>query len=171
MHHRNSHTTAAVAVLTVSDSRSLQDDTSGAIVMDSLTAAGHTIASREIVRDVQTEIVSIVSIWAADNAIHAIIVTGGTGPSKRDITPNAIIPLLSSTLPGFGELFRQLSYEEIGSAAFLSRAEAGWIDNEETRTPIFLLPGAPKAVSLALDRIIIPQLGHLLDVCSWESKR
>jgi molybdenum cofactor biosynthesis protein B len=81
------------------------------------------------------------------------------------VTPEAILPLFSAKLSGFGELFRHLSYEHIGSSAMLSRADAGWIDEGATRTPVFLLPGSPKAVALAMEKLIVPQLGHLLAVC------
>jgi molybdenum cofactor biosynthesis protein B len=86
------------------------------------------------------------------------------------VTPEAVLPLMAASMPGFGELFRQLSYEEIGAAAMLSRAEAGWIDADDLRTPIFLLPGSPKAVTLAMQKLIALQLGHLLDVCALEVK-
>ena len=168
MEHGTSDTTANVAILTVSDSRLVDDDQSGAMIVESLTAAGHIVSSRKIVSDMQPMIAETITRWADEHAIQAIIVTGGTGPSQRDVTPDAILPLMSSTLRGFGELFRQLSYEEIGAAAMLSRAEAGWIDTESGRTLIFLLPGSPKAVKLALDKLILPQLGHILDVCSLE---
>ncbi len=170
MKHDTSNTSATVAVLTVSDTRSLEDDRSGSIAVEGLEVAGHAIAARELVPDEKTEIAARVSNWASDESIHAIVVTGGTGPSRRDVTIEAILPLFTAKLPGFGELFRQLSYEEIGAAAMLSRAEAGWIDVDSQRTPVFLLPGSPKAVSLAITSLIAPQLGHFLDVCSLASK-
>ncbi len=171
MNHRKSTRLASVAVLTVSDTRSIETDKSGQIAADRLTAAGHSVFIRELIRDVEGEITMLIEKWANDESIDLIVVTGGTGPSPRDVTPNAILPLLSSTLPGFGELFRQLSYEEIGSASFLSRADAGWIDNIKNRTPVFILPGSPKAVTLAMDKIIIPQLSHLLDVCLLDTNK
>ena len=116
-------------------------------------------------------IAAMVTKWAGDESVHAIVVTGGTGPSRRDVTPEAVFPLMSATMPGFGELFRQLSYETIGAAAMLSRAEAGWIDAGALRTPVFLIPGSPKAVQLAMHKLVVPQLGHLLDVCSLEQKQ
>jgi|TARA_B100001964_G_C14130127_1_gene552466 molybdenum cofactor biosynthesis protein B len=171
MNHGTSDTCAIVAVLTVSDTRSIEDDRSGAIATEELIAAGHTIAERAIVRDVKSDIASAVLRWAEDESVHAIVVTGGTGPSRRDVTPEAVAPLMSAKLSGFGELFRQLSYEQIGAAAMLSRAEAGWIDSGSLRTPVFLLPGSPKAVTLAISKLIAPQLGHFLDVCSLEAKK
>jgi molybdenum cofactor biosynthesis protein B len=171
MKHVSSSQKAVVCVLTVSDTRTLEDDQSGHIAVDALEQAGHSIASRDIVRDELPAIAAIVSGWAADAKVDAIVVTGGTGPSRRDVTPEAILPLMTATIPGFGELFRQLSYQEIGAASMLSRADAGWIDSESLRTPVFLLPGSPKAVTLAMQQLIIPQLCHLLDVCSLETKQ
>ncbi len=162
---------ASVAVLTVSDTRTIETDLSGQLVVDQLTEGGHLVQVRKLVRDVQEEIARMIENWSNDESISLIIVTGGTGASPRDVTPNAILPLLSSTLPGFGELFRQLSFEEIGPASFLSRADAGWIDTSEKRTPIFILPGSPNAVALAMDKIIVPQLCHLLDICSLDVKK
>lgn len=169
MTHETSSTCANVAVLTVSDSRTIDDDQSGTIIVEALTAAGHKITNREIVRDEMLAIADIVVHWARNRAVDAIIVSGGTGPSPRDVTPEAIVPLMESILDGFGELFRYLSYVEIGPAAMLSRAEAGWITTEEMRTPVFLLPGSPAGVTLAVTKLIVPELGHLLDVCSVET--
>lgn len=165
MSHHDLSVEASVAVLTVSDTRSLENDQSGACIVHLLETAGHSVIKRDLVQD-EVPLISItVSGWAASSEVDAIIVTGGTGASPRDVTPEAVSPLLSALIPGFGELFRQLSYEEIGPAAFLSRAEAGWIDEGKVRTPVFLLPGSLKAVNLAMQKIIVPQLGHLLAVC------
>ncbi len=169
MNHASSTRIAHVAVLTVSDTRSLDDDTSGACIVDALTRAGHAVLCREIVPDEQGAIATIITMWAADPTVDAVIVTGGTGVSPKDVTPEAIVPLLAATLDGFGELFRSISYKEIGGAAMLSRAVAGWIETNSMRTPVFLLPGSPAGVELALSTLIVPQLGHLLDVCSMES--
>jgi molybdenum cofactor biosynthesis protein B len=163
--HEPSNRKVASSVLTVSDTRSLKDDCSGKIAVEALERNGHNVVAREIVSDEQTAIVATILTWSKDSSIDIIIVTGGTGPSRRDLTPDAILPLMTSTMPGFGELFRQLSYDEIGAVAMFSRAEAGWIDVGHLRTPVFLLPGSPKAVSLAMDKLIVPQIGHLLDVC------
>jgi len=168
MKHGNSNTPVAVAVLTVSDTRTRDTDMSGDYIADAMSKSGHEVVARNIVQDNQSEIQEVVLQWASDSAVHAIIVTGGTGSSPRDVTPDAIGPLMSATLPGFGEIFRHLSYEEIGAAALLSRANAGWIDRDALRTPIFLLPGSPNAVQLAVEKLIVPQLGHILDVCSPE---
>lgn len=169
MSHASSTTSASIAVLTVSDTRSLEDDYSGAIIVEAFKAVGHTIANHAVVTDEQEEIKMIVHRWSCDAAIQAIIVSGGTGVSPRDVTPDAIVPMMTSILPGFGELFRQLSFEEIGTASILSRATAGWIDVDAIRTPIFLLPGSPKAVALAVSKLILPQLSHLVDLCGMES--
>ena len=169
MNHASSTRIAHVAVLTVSDTRSLNDDSSGTCIVDTLVEAGHIVHCREIVPDEQDSIASIITTWAADPAVDAIIVSGGTGASPQDVTPDAIVPLLAATLDGFGELFRSISYKEIGAAAMLSRAVAGWIETDAMRTPVFLIPGSPAGVKLALSSLIVPQLGHLLDVCSMES--
>lgn len=171
MVHETSSRLAKVAVLTVSDTRTSSDDSSGMCIAKALINAGHSVHSQEIVPDEHAPIVLKITTWASDQAIDAIIVSGGTGASPRDVTPDAIEPLMAGTLKGFGELFRLLSYKEIGAAAMLSRAVAGWIDTETMRTPIFLLPGSPAGVSLALSKLIIPQLGHLLDVCSRETSQ
>jgi len=171
MDHETSTRRAQVAVLTVSDTRSPSDDKSGSCIAEALIKAGHTVHCQEIVPDEHAPIVSKITTWANDQTVDAIIVSGGTGASPRDVTPDAIVPLMAGTLDGFGELFRLLSYNEIGASAMLSRAVAGWIDSETQRTPVFLLPGSPAGVSLALSELIVPQLGHLLDVCSMETSQ
>ena len=171
MDHETSTRRAQVAVLTVSDTRSPSDDKSGSYIAEALIKAGHTVHCQEIVPDEHAPIVTKITTWANDQTVDAIIVSGGTGASPRDVTPDAIVPLMAGTLDGFGELFRLLSYNEIGAAAMLSRAVAGWIDSETLRTPVFLLPGSPAGVSLALSELIVPQLGHLLDVCSMETSQ
>ena len=168
MDHRSSNTTANVAVLTVSDTRLFDDDTNGLFIEQAICAGGHIVYSREIVPDEGDAISSLVTRWAAESNVDAIIVNGGTGPSPRDVTCDSVLPLMAATLDGFGELFRLLSYKEIGSAAMLSRAVAGWIETSNMRTPVFLLPGAPNGVALAMEELIMPQLGHLIDVCSLE---
>jgi molybdenum cofactor biosynthesis protein B len=168
MSHQTQVEQASVAVLTVSDSRSRASDRSGDIIVEHLEQHGHVAASRLIVADDAPAITEIVKAWSDDSNVDAIIVTGGTGPSRRDVTVDAVSPLMSATLPGFGELFRHRSYEEIGPAAMLSRASAGWCDGKGGRTPIFLLPGSPAAVELAMGQLIMSQLGHLLAVCASE---
>ena len=146
------------AVITVSDSRTEADDLSGAALVDRVRAAGQQVARRTIVRDRVAEIRDAVRRALADPRVDGVLVTGGTGPAPRDVTPEAIQPLLERELPGFGELFRMLSYAEIGAAAMLSRALAG----VARQKAIFLLPGSPKAMRLAFDRLILPEIAHLL---------
>lgn len=169
MSHKASNRIGCIATLTVSDTRSLDEDVSGDIIVNALRDAGHSISARELIKDDFAAIQALISDWSKREDIEVIIVTGGTGPSVRDVTPDAILPLCSAVMSGFGELFRAKSYEEIGAAAMLTRAEAGWIDSGRERKPIFLLPGSPKAVQLALGEFIIPQLGHLIDLCRGQS--
>jgi molybdenum cofactor biosynthesis protein B len=145
-------------VLTVSDTRTPEDDTSGNAIAEKLAAAGHTVVERCIVRDDPEAIRAAVLRGVALPAVDVVIATGGTGASPRDSTPEVVQPLLEKTLHGFGELFRALSFQEIGAAAMLSRALAG----TSGRTAIFVTPGSSGAVRLALDRLILPELAHLV---------
>jgi molybdenum cofactor biosynthesis protein B len=145
-------------VLTVSDTRTEGDDTSGRAIREVLTASGHTISGHAIVRDEPSEVASIVRARIGDPATQAIITTGGTGISSRDATYEAITALLDKRLDGFGEIFRTLSYRDIGSAAMMSRATAGSIG----RTAVFVLPGSLAAVRLAMEKLIVPELGHVV---------
>ena len=146
------------AILTVSDSRDAKSDGSGDAIASALDAAGHAIALREIVRDDRAAIGEIVLTCIARPDVDAVLVTGGTGVSPRDQTIEAIEPLLERQLPGFGEIFRGLSFAEIGPAAMLSRALAGTAG----RTAVFVMPGSRGAVKLALERLIVPELPHLV---------
>ncbi len=148
----------ACAVLTVSDTRGPGDDTSGNLLAQSLAQAGHQCARRDIVKDDIYQIRRIISDWIADPAVQVILTSGGTGFSHKDTVPEAIGPLLDREIPGFGELFRQLSYEEIGSSALQSRALAGYAN----QTLLFCLPGSNNACETAWTRIIREQLdsGH-----------
>ncbi len=145
-------------VLTVSDSRTSETDTAGDLIEERLRAAGHEIAERAIVRDDPAPIRDAVlrAIERAD--VDAAILSGGTGISPRDSTPDVVEPLLDKVLPGFGELFRSLSYEEVGAAALLSRALAG----TSGRTVVYVMPGSRGAVRLAMDRLVLPELGHVV---------
>lgn len=145
-------------VLTVSDSRTLDDDTSGQAIQERLEAAGHEVAERRIVRDEPEEIRGALLRAIAHPDVDAALLTGGTGVSPRDCTPEVVAALLDKELPGFGELFRALSFEEIGAAALLSRALAG----SAGRTAIFVTPGSSGAVRLAMERLILPELAHLV---------
>jgi molybdenum cofactor biosynthesis protein B len=168
MQHAPSNTTASVVIMTASDTRTLEDDKSGEFIAQVLLGNGHSLIGREVVKEDRGRIESMVSGWLQNPDVQVIIVTGGTGASPRDITPDILIPMFDSVLPGFGELFRQLSYKEIGAASMLSRAEAGWIDVGGVRKIVFLIPGSPNAVRLAMEELILPQLGHLLDITRLE---
>lgn len=143
-----------VAVLTVSDTRTPATDVSGKTVADRLTAAGHVVAERSIVRDDLDEIRAVLRRFVEDDDIDVVIATGGTGVTARDVTPEALAPLVDKPIPGFGELFRWLSFAQIGTSTIQSRAEGALCGG----TYVFLLPGSPKAVTLAMDDILLPQL-------------
>lgn len=143
-----------VAVLTVSDTRTPADDLSGDTVASRLLAAGHVVAARAIVTDDRDRLTSALRAWIEDEGIDVVIATGGTGVTARDVTPEALAPLVDKPIPGFGELFRMLSFEQIGTSTIQSRAEAALCGG----TYVFLLPGSPRAVQLAMDRILLPQL-------------
>ena len=157
-HHRKSAVAQVpTAVITVSDTRTLDTDTGGARVAELLSAVGHPVVVREIVKDEPAEISATLSALLARDDVAAVIFTGGTGVAPRDITPEAVEPLLDRVVPGFGELFRALSYQEIGSAALLSRALAGLASGRV----VFVLPGSRGAVELAMEKLVLPELGHL----------
>lgn len=145
------------AVITVSDTRTLETDSGGATVVELLEAAGHPVAGREIVADEPEAIRGAVESALANEAVRAVILTGGTGIAPRDVTPDSVLPLLQRVIPGFGEFFRALSYEEIGSAALLSRALAGIARG----CVVFVLPGSRGAVRLGMTKLVLPELGHL----------
>ena len=143
-------------VLTISDTRTMDTDTGGDAIVGALTNAGHHVLGRQIVRDEPADVQASVRARLADAQV--IITTGGTGITSRDSTYEAITALLDKTIDGFGELFRALSFDEIGAAAMMSRACAGTMG----RTAIFTLPGSPDAVRLALDKLILPEIGHVV---------
>jgi molybdopterin adenylyltransferase len=145
-------------VVTVSDTRTLEDDASGRAIADQLTASGHIIAGRTLVRDDPQQVQSTIEQGLADPGVQVIITTGGTGIASRDTTYEAIDTLLEKRLDGFGELFRMLSYQQIGPAAMLSRACAGLVQGRI----VIALPGSIGAVSLAMEKLVIPELGHLV---------
>jgi molybdenum cofactor biosynthesis protein B len=144
-------------VITVSDTRTPESDTGGALVAELLEAAGHPVAGREIVRDEPEAIRRALERALASDGVRAVVLTGGTGIAPRDRTPESVEPLLERVIPGFGELFRMLSYQEIGSAALLSRSLAGLARGRV----VFVLPGSRGALRLALEKLILPELGHL----------
>ena len=145
------------AILTVSDTRSPTTDRSGQLLQDLLRAAGHAIVAYEILPDEPHHLRDKLLQFARDPQLEAVICTGGTGIAPRDTTYEAISRLLDKELPGFGELFRMLSYQEIGSRAMASRAIAGVYQNRL----IFALPGSTNAVQLAMEKLILPELRHL----------
>jgi molybdenum cofactor biosynthesis protein B len=149
---------AGLALLTVSDTRTESDDRSGLLIRSLVEAAGHRIVDYRLLPDEPDEIRSCVQDWLARDDCDAIVVNGGTGVARRDRTHEAVARLLDRRLDGFGELFRMLSYEQVGSAAMLSRAIAGIARGK----PLFSVPGSPGAAELALSRLILPELGHLL---------
>ncbi|MGC8711976.1 MAG: MogA/MoaB family molybdenum cofactor biosynthesis protein [Leptodesmis sp.] len=146
------------AVMTVSDSRTVQDDRSGQLIQQLLAAAGHQIQAYTLVKDEPAQIQAQIQTLRQQPDIDVLILNGGTGIAPRDTTYEAVAALLAKTLPGFGELFRMLSYQEIGSRAIASRAIAGTIDNQL----IFAIPGSTKAVVLAMEKLILPELRHLV---------
>ena len=148
----------ACFVLTVSDTRTEVNDTGGQTIRELLEGAGHSVSGHAIVKDEPSQVTAIVRRQLADPATQVIITTGGTGISARDTTYEAVTGLLEKRLDGFGELFRMISFHEIGSAAMMSRATAGTVG----RKAIFVLPGSPAAVRLAMEKLIIPELGHVV---------
>src|SRR4051812_36837769 len=152
-----------VAVLTVSDTRTLDTDTSGKYIADRLTEVGHQIVARSIVKDGELMIRAQLAQWIADPEVDVVIATGGTGVTPRDVTPEALAPLVTKHIPGFGELFRQLSYAEIGAATIQSRADAALCGS----TYVFLLPGSTNGVKLGVDKILVSQLDHRTRPCNF----
>jgi molybdenum cofactor biosynthesis protein B len=157
-HRRHAPAQVRCAVITVSDSRTVEDDESGRILVDGLTQAGHAVVARRVVPDEPTAIRGVISELVERAGAQAVITNGGTGITRRDTTFEAIAGLLEKRLDGFGELFRMLSYQEIGAAAMLSRAVAGVCG----AAVILALPGSPSAVRLGLEKLILPELGHLV---------
>jgi molybdenum cofactor biosynthesis protein B len=147
-----------VFVLTISDTRNEQTDTGGRAIVDLLTAAGHQVIEKAIVKDDPSQVAERVRQQAARGDVDVVVTTGGTGISSRDRTFEAIDGLLDKRLPGFGELFRLLSYQDIGSSAMMSRACAGTIG----KVVIVVLPGSEAAVRLAMNKLLLPELGHLV---------
>jgi molybdenum cofactor biosynthesis protein B len=153
-----------VAAVTVSDTRTAADDEGGAVLCDRLQAAGYIVALREIVRDEPDEVRRVVSRVCDEDLADAIVTTGGTGIAPRDRTYEVVATLLEKTLDGFGEAFRRLSWDEVGPRAVLSRAVAG----VHRGRVIAALPGSPRAVSLAVDRVLAPILPHAVALARGE---
>ena len=158
-----SFTPLNVAVLTVSDTRTPDTDTSGDLLRDRLRAAGHELVDRDLVKDDVYLLRARVSAWIADAGIQVVLVTGGTGFSGRDSTPEALAPLFDKHVDGFGELFRQLSWEEIGTSTIQSRALAGLANS----TLVFCLPGSTNACATGWDRILQEQLDSRHRPCNF----
>ena len=152
-----------IAVLTVSDTRTLETDKSGSFMAEALQGAGHVLAVRTIVPDELSLLTSTFSALIADDSVDVVLATGGTGITRRDVTPDALAPLVTKWIPGFGELFRYLSYADIGAATIQSRAEAALCGG----TLVFALPGSTGAVKLALEKIILPQLDSRTKPCNF----
>lgn len=152
-----------IAVLTISDTRDESTDTSGKLLVDRLQTAGHRLADKAIVKDDIYKIRASVSQWIADDITQVILITGGTGFTRRDSTPEAIAPLLDKTIDGFGELFRQISVEQIGTSTIQSRALAGLANN----TLIFCMPGSTNACKTAWDHIIAEQTDSRHGPCNF----
>lgn len=157
-HRKESKAHCGVAVVTVSTSRTIDNDRSGDIMESRVTGAGHVVTDRRIVTDEAGAIRRAARELLARGDTDAVIFSGGTGLSPTDVTVETIAPLFTKPLSAFSALFTQLSYEQVGAAAMLSRATAGLVEKKV----VFCLPGNPNAVELALDRIILPELGHLL---------
>jgi molybdenum cofactor biosynthesis protein B len=152
-----------VAVLTVSDTRTMENDTSGKYIADRMREAGHRIAAHVIVIDSELKIRAQLAQWIADPNVDVVIATGGTGVTPRDVTPEALGPLITKSIPGFGELFRWLSFQEIGTSTIQSRAEAALCG----QTYVFLLPGSTGGVRTGVEKILIPQLDHRQKPCNF----
>lgn len=152
-----------VAVLTVSDTRTLETDTSGQYLVERLEQAGHGLADRDLIQDDRYLLRARVSAWIADASVQVIIITGGTGLTGRDITPEALRPLLDREIEGFGELFRSLSYQDIGTSTVQSRAFAGLAN----ATLLFALPGSTGACRLAWEQILREQLDARHGPCNF----
>jgi molybdenum cofactor biosynthesis protein B len=152
-----------VAILTVSDTRTAADDRSGDTAAELLRGAGHEIVARAIVKDSRERIREQLQHWIDDAGIDVVIATGGTGVTPRDVTPEALHPLITKPIPGFGELFRYLSFAEIGTSTIQSRAEAALCGT----TYVFLLPGSPGGVRTAVEKILLPQLDHRTAPCNF----
>lgn len=147
-----------LAVLTISDTRTPETDTGGNIIVDLMQAAGHEVAHREIVKDDAPRIKEILEGLVADRGVDAVITTGGTGISARDTTYEVVARMIDKKLDGFGEVFRMLSYEEVGAATILSRAVAGAAGSKF----IACLPGSTNAVRLAMEKLLVPEISHVV---------
>lgn len=156
-HRRDAPDSVPTVIVTVSDTRTLETDSGGALVEEMLRAAGHPVAGRRIVPDEPEAIRAALDQAVSESESRVVVFTGGTGIAPRDVTPDTLEPEFDRLVPGFGELFRMLSYDDIGSAALLSRALAGLKQGKV----VFVIPGSRGAVRLAMEKLILPELGHL----------
>jgi len=161
-HRQRAPRSVRAGILTVSDTRTLADDESGALIRDLAVGAGHQIVEHAVLPDDPDAVRSLLLRWAGDGRFEAFLVCGGTGISGRDRTFEAISGILDRRLDGFGELFRSLSFQQIGAAAMLSRAVAGIISGR----PLFSMPGSVGAVRLAMEQLILPELAHVVSEAS-----
>lgn len=161
-HRKAAPTILGFALVTVSDTRTPENDDGGRLLATLATGAGHRIEDQRIVPDDAAAIQDAVREILTRDGVDVIVLTGGTGFSPRDVTLDAVAPLIETPIEGFGELFRMLSWQQVGSASMLSRAAAGLIGLRTDLRAIFLLPGSPKAVTLAMEKLILPEAGHLL---------
>ena len=162
-HENKAPKSVVFAVLTVSTTRIESDDHSGGVIIDLLSSAGHRLARKVIVKDNIEEIQRALREFIEDDSVQAVVVNGGTGVAKADVTLEAVAHFEEKQLPGFGELFRALSYQEIGSTAIMSQASAFVSEGK----PVFCIPGSEKEVRLAVAKLIAPELGHLV----WQANR
>jgi molybdenum cofactor biosynthesis protein B len=156
-HHHHDVETLGVAVVTVSSSRSLDDDPAGDVIQSTLEAEGHAVVTRDLIGDSLDSVQGTVDHLVGREDVDAVVTTGGTGVTPDDVTVEAVRPLFEKRLPGFGELFRQLSYDEIGTKVVGTRAVAGVADG----VPVFCLPGSENAATLGVEEVIVPEAGHL----------
>ena len=161
-HSSNEFIALNIAVMTISDSRTEETDTAGKLLVDKLTSCGHKLAEKIIVQDDKYRIREVISRWIVDENVQAVITTGGTGLTGRDITPESILPLFDKEIEGFGEIFRWLSYQHIKTSTIQSRAFAGLANG----TPIFCLPGSPGACRDGWDEVISHQLDSRHKPCN-----
>lgn len=167
LHKSSAPNSVGIYIITCSTSKfhefkagSNPNDASGDIIQRLAVEAGNTVEGRSLISDSKVMIVKTVKQALKARKVDAVIITGGTGMSPRDVTPESVAPLIDKEIPGFGELFRKISYESIGPPAILSRAFAGTSKGK----PIFCLPGSPDAVQTAMEKLILPELGHIIGV-------
>ena len=146
------------AVVTISDTRTIETDRGGEAVIEALSSEGHQVTARHLIPDNEAQIRELVQLLSRDEQVDVVLLTGGTGISPRDQTYETLRELFDRTLPGYGELFRMLSYQEIGPAAMLSRACGGLV----RQTVVLSMPGSPNAVKLAMSKLTLPEIGHLV---------